>query len=174
MLWSDNPNAPRIPYDQYFYEKAGFAGSLIGSILYGARKIPPHARPPGRLTSFVWFVPGIVVMLSFQCMTALLSPVHRRGERIKWGLVSYTTLMFSVVTALTATSLNTRSVTFIDNREFPGVRGAALSGPLGYQSFIDSKAPGLAADVLFFLNGWLADGLLVSHSFHATFTRPGS
>jgi hypothetical protein len=33
--WSDNPNAPQIPYLLYFAEKANFAGILIGAILYG-------------------------------------------------------------------------------------------------------------------------------------------
>ena len=37
---SDNPNAPRIPQDLYFREKAGFAGYLIGSILYGTLEAP--------------------------------------------------------------------------------------------------------------------------------------
>jgi len=36
--WSDNPNAPQIPYDLYFGEKANFAGILVGAILYGTRK----------------------------------------------------------------------------------------------------------------------------------------
>jgi len=33
--WSDNPNAPQIPYDLYFWEKAAFAGELIAAIFYG-------------------------------------------------------------------------------------------------------------------------------------------
>ena len=123
------------------------------------------------LTPFVRFVPGIVVVLFFQCMAALLSPVHRRGERIKWGLVSYTALMFSVLTIITAMNLNTRSNAFIDNREFPGVAGKVSPGPFGYQTSIDSRAPSLSVDLMFFLNGWLADGLLVGPSFDPTFTQ---
>ena len=34
--WSDNPNAPKIPYNLYLEEKASFAGILISSMLYGA------------------------------------------------------------------------------------------------------------------------------------------
>ena len=37
--WSDNPNAPQIPYYLYFEEKADFAGVLIGSILYGMHMV---------------------------------------------------------------------------------------------------------------------------------------
>ena len=46
--WSDNPNAPKIPYDLYFAEKASLAGTLIAAVLYGMPKIPPHTRPPIR------------------------------------------------------------------------------------------------------------------------------
>ena len=44
--WSNNPNAPKIPYVLYFQEKANLAGILIASILYGTRKTPPPTRPP--------------------------------------------------------------------------------------------------------------------------------
>ena len=37
--WSDNPNAPQIPYLLYFVEKATFAGTLLGAIFYGT---PTH------------------------------------------------------------------------------------------------------------------------------------
>ena len=33
--WSDNPNAPQIPYGLYFWEKATVAGNIIGAIFYG-------------------------------------------------------------------------------------------------------------------------------------------
>ena len=46
--WSDDPNAPKITHYLYFREKAGFAGYLIGSILYGTLKVPPPMRPPIR------------------------------------------------------------------------------------------------------------------------------
>ena len=45
-LWSDSPNAPKVPYDTYFYEKTWFAGVLVSSIFYGAHKITWHGRPP--------------------------------------------------------------------------------------------------------------------------------
>ena len=35
--WPDNPNAPKITHILYFQEKATYAGSVIGSILYGTR-----------------------------------------------------------------------------------------------------------------------------------------
>ena len=50
--FSDNPNAPKIPFDLYFQEKANFAGILIGSILYGARKTPTRVSSCPMLTSF--------------------------------------------------------------------------------------------------------------------------
>jgi len=136
--WSDNPNAPKIPYSLYFQEKADFAGILIGSILY-----------------------GVVIVLFFKCMSALLNPAHRKREGIKWGLVSYTVAMFSFVTVFTAMNLNIQSISFIDNREYPGVDGVVPPGPIGYQSFIFSDALTVVPDVMFLLNGSLADGLLL-------------
>lgn len=37
--WSDNPNAPKIPYWAYFAEKSYFAGNILASVLYGACKV---------------------------------------------------------------------------------------------------------------------------------------
>ena len=37
-LWSDNPNAPKIPYNLYFQEKVTFAGDFVGPTLYGTSK----------------------------------------------------------------------------------------------------------------------------------------
>jgi len=45
--WSNNPNAPKIPYALYLEEKAYYAGTLIGSMLYGMRK-RFFACPPTR------------------------------------------------------------------------------------------------------------------------------
>jgi len=145
--WSDNPNAPKIPYYLYFEEKADFAGVLIGSILY-----------------------GILVVLFFQCMAALLNPANRKRDGIKWGLVSYTAVMFSFATVLTGMELDIRSISFIDNREFPGADGVAPPGPLGYQSFIWSGALTLVPDLMFILNKWLADALLV-HRCYVIYSR---
>ena len=47
--WSDNPNAPKIPYDLYYAEKAYFAGILIASILYGVYMRDPETPSPARL-----------------------------------------------------------------------------------------------------------------------------
>ena len=43
--WSDNPNAPKIPYRLYFDEKANFAGTFISVVFYGAPETrTPHLR----------------------------------------------------------------------------------------------------------------------------------
>ena len=111
-------------------------------------------------------------MLFFQCIAALLNPVNRRGEGIKWGLISYTMVMFSVVTVLIAVNLDVQSISFIDNREFTNPNGT-LSGPLGYQSWMRSDALRVIPNLMFLLNNWLADGLLVRRLFGAAFTRSG-
>ena len=43
--WSNNPNAPKIPYDLYLAEKANLAGTLIAAVLYGTSETLPPARP---------------------------------------------------------------------------------------------------------------------------------
>ena len=112
------------------------------------------------LTSFVQFnILGIVIVLFFQCMGALVS--RTRGG-IRWELVAHTVAMFSIVTIYNAISLNILSISYIDNREFPGVVGALPPGPIGYQYLTYTDTMNVVATVMFLLNNWLADGLLVS------------
>ena len=120
------------------------------------------------------FLLGVLIVLFFQCMAALFDSANRRGEGIKWGLVSYTMAMFSFATVLTGMQLNIRSISYIDNREFPGVEGVLPPGPLGYQSFIWSGTLTLIPSLMFALNNWLADGLLVGSSLNSTPIRPGA
>lgn len=153
--WSDNPNAPQIPYALYFAEKSNFAGALLGAIFYGMPVIYPSIRAHQST------VLGIVIVLFFRCIAALFSPTNRSKGGIKWPLVAHTVVMFSFVTVYTATSLDLQSISYIDNREFPGVDGLLPPGPLGYQLFIYSKAINIVPNVMVLLNNWLADGLLV-------------
>ena len=97
-------------------------------------------------------------------MNALLNPANHAGGRIKWLFVVHTVTMFSIVTIFTATYLDLHSISYVDNREFPG-NDALPPGPLGYQHSIFSEAITLAPRVMFVLNNWLADGLLVSFAF---------
>ena len=114
------------------------------------------------LTLFVRFFLGIVVALFFRCITGLLNPIHRRGKGVKWGLVSYTAVMFSLATVLTGMSLDLQSSCYIDNRDFSGVEDTMPPGPFGYQLSIAPKALNVTPGVMFTLSNWLADGLLVS------------
>ena len=70
-LWSDNPNAPKISYDQYFEEKVYFAGVLLGSILYGTRE----ARSPTRLSADPHFVSPV----SSRDRHRVVLPMHLRA-----------------------------------------------------------------------------------------------
>jgi hypothetical protein len=157
---SNNLNAPQIPDLLYFAEKANFAGIIIAGIFYGASILSLHLLicPLPRL---VHLSLGIIIILFFQCMGALLNPVgHTKGD-IKWGLVVHTTTMFSFVTVSTAANLGLLSISYIDNREFSG-NDSSPPGPFGYQFFIFSKPINVVPYVMFFLNSCLADGLLVS------------
>ena len=113
-------------------------------------------------------------MLFFKCMAALLDPVNRKRERIKWGLVAYTVAMFSIVTVQIAIDLHTLSIAYIDNRAFPGFEDQLSPGPMGYQIFISREVLPILSRVTFFLNAWLADGLLVSSLLGVAFTHPGA
>ena len=63
------------------------------------------------------------------------------------------------VTVYTAVNLHNLSMSFIDNRE---LTDGGSSGPLDYQSGTIPYTPlGRLANVMFDLNNWLADGLLV-------------
>ena len=103
---------------------------------------------------------GVIIVLFFQCMSALFNPVNRTLEGIRWGLVTYTVAMFSVVTILVAMNLNVQSLCYIDNRQFPG-KDVVPPGPFGYQLFLYSNPLSIVPNFMFLLNNWLADGLLV-------------
>ena len=157
--WTDNPYALNITYGLYLGEKENFAGNLIGAIFYGKRTTRPSICITHPINST--YCPGIVIVLFFQCMGALLDPVNRKSSGIKWGLVAHTVAMFASVTVYTAMSLHLHSISYIDNREFPGIDGGR-PGPLGYQLLIISKPISVIPNAMFPLNQWLADGLLVS------------
>ena len=101
------------------------------------------------------------MILFFQCMGALLNPISRT-RAIKWGLVAHTAVMFSALTVNVATSFDSYSISYIDNREFPGKRGNPFPGPIGYQLLMSTEAIYIAPNVMFYLNSCLADGFLVS------------
>lgn len=88
-------------------------------------------------------------------MSGLLDPLSRAKSGVKWGLVAHTAAMFLVVTIYTATSLYYQSISYIDNRDFPG-------GPLRYQLSVSTSAISVIPNIMFLLNNWLADALLVS------------
>ena len=130
-----------------------------------SRHLHLHARSPV-LTMIVRFVLlGALAVLFFQCMAALLNPVHRRKEGIKWGAVSYTMASFLLATVRLAAEFDIQSISYIDNREFPGIKGVLPPGPLGYQSLIYSHVLSIIPNLACVLNNLLADGLLVSSLF---------
>ena len=145
--WSNNPNAPKVSRSVYHYEKAYFAGFLISLVLYGMHKAPLPIHPSIRAHSVL----GIVVVLFFRCIAALLNPIHRREERITWGLVSYAVVMFLLVTVGNAVHPYLQSISFINNRDFPGIEGVVDPGPLVYQLFVAPKVLGIVPSVSFTL-----------------------
>ena len=160
--WSDDPYAPAIPDYIYRFEKTWFAGVLISSVLYGTPKRPIPIHPSIRAhCSFIWFITGVLVVLFFGCMTTLFNPIHRRTRRIKWGLASYTAIMFSLATVYMAANAYTISISYVDNRNFPG-------GPYVYQNAIAYDAISIVPRAAFRLNNWSADGLLVGPLFCAS------
>jgi hypothetical protein len=92
----------------------------------------------------------------------LVSPVNYTNGRLRWGLAAHTAAMFAFVTIFTAVNLDIQSISYIDNRDYPGDDVMFPPGPLGYQFLIYSKAISVVPVVMFHLNTLLADGLLVS------------
>ena len=142
----------------------------LGSVWY-AQDSPTWPSIHAHLVCSV--ILGIIIALFFKCMVALFNPAHQRGEHIKWGLVSYTAVMFALVTVGTATNLHVQSASYIDNREFPGIDGLLPPGSYGYQLLIAPEALSTVPNVMFLLNNWLADGLLVSSPFGTSFACSG-
>jgi hypothetical protein len=81
--------------------------------------------------------------------------------RTKWTLVAHTSAIFSLVTVYMAISFNILSVSYVDNREFPGADAAAPPGPLGHQFYTDFEAENVVRTLAYVLSSLLADGLLV-------------
>ena len=111
-------------------------------------------------------------MLFSKCVAALFNPVHRRGEPIKWGLVSYTVIMFSLVTVETAMTLKIHSISYIDNRDFHGRDILQIPGPYGYQFSIPLDAMSIIPISVLILSNWLANGHLVGSSSDVNLTHP--
>ena len=153
---SNNPFAPRVPYLVHFAEETNFAGFIIGATLYGAlacTSINAHGHRPT--------TPGVIIVMFFQCVGALFNPVNRKKGGIKWPLVAHTTAMFLLATVYTGMIINILSISYVDNRAFPGV-GKIPPGPRGYGLTIFSGPIFLVPNLTVILNSWLADGLLVS------------
>ena len=82
------------------------------------------------------------------------------GRGTKWILVAHTVALFSFLTMAFGIGLNELSIIYINYREFR-VNTEVVSGPLGYKGHLITDAGSLLLDVMFPLNQWLADGLLV-------------
>ena len=106
----------------------------------------------------------MIIVLYFQTVAALVSPVHRKGKTVKWGLIVYSTVMFGLATTYTAMNVRLQQLSYIDNREFPGISNVIPPGPIGWTIFMYSKPLVIVPNVCFIIASWLADGLLVSIS----------
>jgi hypothetical protein len=157
--WSDNPNAPQIPHWLYVAEKTNIAGILIAGILYGTHNLRVYRIVLNWSVRLI--VLGVVVTLFFQCMGTLIGSTTCSRQGTRWGLVAHATAMFSFVTIFTATNMDLLSISYIDNRAFPG-NDMVPPGPFGYQFLVYSEPINVTPYIMFFLNNWLADGLLVS------------
>ena len=73
----------------------------------------------------------------------------------------------------TAFNLNLLSISYIDNRAYPGVQDGFAPGPLGYRESVSLQLINVIPYAAIPLNIWLADGLLVSSLFGVAFTPPG-
>ena len=133
------------------------------SVRYSTVRKHVHLSPI--FASFVQFnTPGVVVALFFQCMNVLLNPANPTAWGTKWGLVAHTIVTFSFVTIYSAMYLDVQSLSYIDNREFPG-NDVIPPGPIGYQFHILQEGISIVPTAVTIMNNWLADGLLVCPVF---------
>ena len=93
-------------------------------------------------------------------MGVLLSPINSMKKSTQWMLVAHTVALFSFITIPFGIGLNDLSILYINTREFPGSHGIP-PGPLGYKDVLVTEAASIFFNVMFPLNQWLADGLLV-------------
>ena len=108
----------------------------------------------------------MLVVLYFQAITALVNPLYREGQSVKWGFVGYSTVLFGLATTFTAMRVRLQQLAYIDNREFPGlpygVPDTIPPGPIGWSLLMYSKPLAIVPNVCFIIANWMADGLLVS------------
>lgn len=134
--WSDDPNAPKVSKRLHLSEQGDMVGVFTYALLY-----------------------GIIVVVFFRCMSALLDPAGRKQRGIRWPLVIHTVAMFSFATFSIVTDFHIRIGDWIDNRDFPG-NDVSPPGPFGY--FLDNSDPVyLLPLVPLVLNGLFGDALLL-------------
>jgi hypothetical protein len=69
--------------------------------------------------------------------------------------------MFSFVTVYIGMCLDLQSLSYIDDRAFPGEGKVIPQGPFGFQELLSNHPDNVVPNIMFLLNSWLADGLLV-------------
>lgn len=92
-------------------------------------------------------------------MSTLLNPVNGTRGGIKWGLVVHTVAMFTFITIFTVLGITPSA--FINNRDYPG-DDEYPPGPFGYELTQFANPLSALPSSMFYLNQWLADGLLAS------------
>ena len=155
--WSTNPNAPNVPKRVHHSEKAFLGSMLVIAVFHGTQASFRFIRAHANVRSTIL---GIIIVMFFQCLNALLDPTRLKERGVKWPLVAHTTAMFSFVTVSIVANSYVQIIAFIDNRNFPGA-DLLSPGPTGYFLLIVSEAIVVMASAPMVLNGWLADGLLV-------------
>ena len=100
---------------------------------------------------------GIVIVLFIQSLGALLHPTK---GRIKWGLVVHAAAMFSSLTISITVILNQLSISFVDRRNAIFILDSSGKSP-PFQVLSSTPTTNLISGLMFPLNQWLADGLLV-------------
>lgn len=118
-----------------------------------------HIRLPVLTLPVRPIVLGVVVALFFRCMAVLLNPGKPINPGVKWTLVVHTMAMFSIFTISYGICLNDLSISYIDNRNFRN--DVYPPGPVGYGIVLVGNVTTTVFYVMFPLNQWLADGLLV-------------
>ncbi|KZP26917.1 hypothetical protein FIBSPDRAFT_818838 [Athelia psychrophila] len=130
----------------------------------------PHLNasyaPPGEDAATLWlersaldgtFVEcvayGMLLLLFVQCCHVLLRR-DRFRESPRWGLLAYTTAIFTLATIALGSSLKWNELVFIDQRNYPG-------GPSTFSSAYWNYWVTMMSSSCFIVLNWFADALLI-------------
>ena len=127
-----NPWAPAESESAIVAERAWLQGDMLSAVAYGAQ-----------------------LVLFCLCFRLLYNQLSHNNSRSTLSILLFLCVAFILGTLFMASIADFAQLSFIDNRNFPG-------GPEAFESEMNTNPIELMGNVVFTLQNWLCDGLLVS------------